>query len=90
MAFKKGSGNKKDEFQFEILKTYGTIGTENNGWIKKLTYTSFNGNDPKYDIRPWKETENGLKMGKGIGLDGQEAEDLMKLLQQIADEAEEE
>lgn len=88
MGFKKGNNTKKDEFEYEIIKEYGTIGEEHNGWVKKLTYTSFNGNEPRYDIRSWKETEDGMRMGKGIGLDGQEAEDLMKLLQQISEEDE--
>lgn len=36
------------------------------GWKKELNIVSWNGNEPKYDIREW--SADHVKMGKGITL----------------------
>lgn len=36
------------------------------GWKKELNIVSWNGNEPKYDIREW--SADHIKMGKGITL----------------------
>lgn len=43
---------------------------------KKLTFTSWNGNAPRYDIRDWYDD----KAGKGITLDKDELKSLFKIL----------
>ena len=36
------------------------------GWKKELNIVSWNGNEPKYDIREW--SADHIKMGKGVTL----------------------
>lgn len=70
------------DIKFEIKKDLGSIGGK-----KKLTYTAWNGNAPKFDIRDWYENGNA---GKGVTLDKAELESLYKLLQTVFESAEEE
>lgn len=44
------------------------------GWKKELNIVSWNGNEPKYDIREW--SADHIKMGKGVTL----TEDEYKIL----------
>lgn len=85
MAFKKSSKttNSVTEPTYEVLEECGTISSNSRGWETKLRYISWNGNAPKYDIRPWKEDENGEKCGKGITLTGEELENLLAILKRI-------
>ena len=52
---------KDEEFKFEILKTFGEI-PGNRKWKVRLNLISWNGGEPKYDIRTW--SEDGQSMGK--------------------------
>ena len=67
------------EFKYEIINSIGVI-SENNSWKKELNRISWNGNEPKYDIRDW--SDNHEKMGKGITL----SEDELRKLKEIIDE----
>lgn len=67
------------EFKYEIINNIGII-SENNSWKKELNRISWNGNEPKYDIRDW--SDNHEKMGKGITLN----EDELRKLKKIIDE----
>ena len=83
MGFIKSNNANKDEAKYEVLENFGTI-SEKNGWELQLRLVSWNGNDPKYDVRAWK-TEDGVeKCRKGLTLTGEEAEGLYKLLKGIA------
>lgn len=87
MAIKKsGSTAKAKEFTYEVLDDYGVIGKRSGDWELRLRYVAFNGNEPKYDIRPWKDTEDGEKMGKGIQISGEELESLLSIIKKIAEE----
>lgn len=86
MAFKKTTTTKEREFKYEVVSDYGCIGKRNRGYELRLREVSFNGNDAKYDIRTWKEDEDGEHMGKGIQLSGEEIEALCELLCKIRDE----
>lgn len=87
MAFKKSTPTVKADTEptYEVLEECGTISTNDKGWELKLRYLSWNGNAPKYDLRPWKEEENGEKCGKGITLTGEELEALLAVLQKMAE-----
>ena len=61
-------------FEFDIIKTIAILSEGNKGWKKELNLISWNGRDPKYDIRDW--SENHEKMGKGITLTSEELEQL--------------
>ena len=67
-------GKTMAEIKFEIKETIGTLSTSPKGWNKELNLVSWNGKEPKYDLRDWAPDHS--KMGKGITLtDG----DLMAL-----------
>ena len=79
MAIRK-SNTKAKEPTYEVLEECGTLSTNSRGWEMKLRYISWNGNEPKYDLRSWKEDETGEKCSKGITLTGEELETLLKIL----------
>ena len=64
--------------RFEILNVLGTISEGTKGWNKQLTRVSWDGNDPKYDIRTW--SPDYEKMGKGITLSEEELRVLKALI----------
>lgn len=81
MAFRKSTTKAKiTEPTYEVLEECGTLSTNNKGWEMKLRYMSWNGNEPKYDLRSWKEDETGEKCSKGITLTGEELEALLDIL----------
>lgn len=85
MAFKKSGTPAKAEPSYEVLEKCGVV-SERNGWKLELRYVSWNGKEPKYDLRNWKETEDGESCNKGITLTGEELESLMNLLNEMANE----
>ena len=76
---------KSDAPTYEVLEEIGTLG-KRGAWEVKVRYMSWNGKEPKYDIRTWKEDEDGEKCGKGIGLSGEE----LLVLRDLLNEAEQE
>ena len=66
------------DIKFEIVKHYGVISTGNGNWTKELNMVSWNGRDPKLDVRDWAPGHE--KMGKGITLTTEEAAKLAELL----------
>lgn len=83
MAFKK-SNAKETGISYKVLEECGTISRNTNGWELKLRYMSWNGKAAKYDLRTWKEDEDGEKCGKGITLTGEELENLLNVLSEMA------
>jgi len=69
------------EIKFEIMKTIGAISTSPKGWNKELNLISWNGKEPKYDLRDWAPDHS--KMGKGVTLTDQELKALKDLLNSI-------
>lgn len=66
------------DFKFEIIKEIGVLSEGSKGWRKELNLVSWNGSEPKYDLRDWAPEHE--KMGKGITLTEEEAEKLKQLL----------
>ncbi len=66
------------DLNFEIKKNIGTISTSPKGWTKELNLISWNGGQPKYDIRDWDPEHE--KMGKGITLTEEELKSLFELI----------
>lgn len=62
---------------FALLKRNQKINYD-NGWKKEVNIVSWNGGDPKYDIRSW--NQDRTKMGKGVTLSSAEIEKLRELL----------
>lgn len=85
MAIKK-NGKSNDEVKYEVLEECGTISKRGN-YELKLRYMSWNGKDPRYDVRPWKVDEDGNESClKGVGLSGEELEALGELIQKMETE----
>lgn len=70
--------NKGDNIEFRIEKHIGVLGDSKGGWKTELNLVSWNGREPKYDIRSWDPEHK--KMGKGITLTRDEAEKLKDAL----------
>lgn len=66
------------EIKFEIQEKFGVLSEGSKGWKKELTLISWNGREPKYDIRDWSEGHG--KMGKGVTLSKDELIQLKRLL----------
>ena len=69
------------EFDYTIVDELGVLSTSPKGWNKELNLISWNGRDPKYDIRDWAPDHS--KMGKGITLSEEEIGALKKLLSEV-------
>lgn len=69
------------DIKYEIKETLGTIGTSSKGWTKEVNLISWNGNEPKYDIRDWSPDHE--KMGKGVTLTKEELDALATLLSDL-------
>jgi hypothetical protein len=66
------------DIEFKIVERIGLIAEGGKGWTKELNLVSWNGRDPKFDIREWDPAHE--KMGKGVTLTKDEAKALLGLL----------
>ena len=66
------------DFKFEITEHIGTLSESPKGWTKELNKISWNGGDPKYDIRDWAPEHE--KMGKGLTFTNEELKNLRDIL----------
>ena len=67
------------EIPYEIVKEVAVLSASDSGYTKEINLISWNGNEPKYDIRSF--SLNREKCGKGITLTADEAAALLKALQ---------
>ena len=67
------------EIQYEIIKEIAVLSASDGGYTKEINLISWNGKEPKYDIRSF--SPNRKKCGKGITLNADEAAALLKALQ---------
>lgn len=67
------------EIQYEIVKKIAVLSMSDSGYAKEINLISWNGNEPKYDIRSF--SPNHERCGKGITLTADEAAALLKALQ---------
>lgn len=71
------------DFEYEIIETIAVLSQSPKGWTKEINIISWNGREPKYDIREWAPERE--KMGKGITISKEEAEVLKKALNSRTD-----
>lgn len=69
------------ELKYEIIETVAVLSESPKGWTKELNLISWNGRDPKYDLRDWAPGKE--KMGKGVTLSKEELLTLKTKLQEI-------
>ena len=67
------------EIQYEIVKEIAVLSKFDSGYTKEIRLISWNGKEPKYDIRSF--SPNREKCGKGITLNADDAAALLKALQ---------
>ncbi|HDR7687595.1 TPA: YdbC family protein [Bacillus toyonensis] len=66
------------DIKFEIKENLGVVSQSPKGWTKELNLISWNGKEPKYDLRDWAPEHE--KMGKGITLTVEELKTLKDTL----------
>ena len=69
------------ELTYEITKSIGVLSENAKGWTKELNMVSWNGREPKYDLREWSPDHS--RMVKGITLTEEDIENLKALLNDI-------
>ena len=73
------TGQEMKEIQYEIVKEIAVLSASDSGYTKEINLISWNGREPKYDIRSF--SPNREKCGKGITLNADEAAALLEALQ---------
>ena len=71
-------GHSEDPFINSELEELGVLSESAKGWQKELNLISWNGAEPKYDLRDWAPDHE--KMGKGITLTDEEFTKLKELM----------
>lgn len=69
------------DIKYEIKETIGIVSESAKGWTKELNIISWNGRDPKFDLRDWAPEHE--KMGKGITLSVEELKKLRDILNEM-------
>ncbi|WP_294541305.1 PC4/YdbC family ssDNA-binding protein [uncultured Gemmiger sp.] len=69
------------EFKYEITERIAVLSTNTSGWERQLNMVSWNGKEPKYDLRDW--APDGSKMGKGISMTREELVTLKGILEEM-------
>ena len=62
----------------EIQKHIGVLSTSSSGWNLELNLISWNGGNPKYDLRSW--DPDHTKMGEGVTLTEEELRALGEMI----------
>lgn len=86
MAIRKSTAKAEDRKTYDVIERCGVISEGNNGWRTELRFVSWYGTEGKYDIRSWKEKEDGTEQcGKGVTLTGEQLESLGELIKAMAE-----
>lgn len=75
----RGERERRDDFAYEIIESYGALSISSTGWTKELNRVSWNGKEPKFDIREW-SPDHG-RMRRGVTFTEEEALELRDLLE---------
>ena len=65
----------------EIVESIAVLSENEKGYTKEIKLVSWNGADPKYDMRNWHPGRE--RCGKGITLSEEEAHALMDALKEV-------
>lgn len=68
-------------FKFEIKESFGVLSTSTSGWSKELNLISWNGKEPKYDLREW--SFEHAQMSKGVSFTKDEILKLKEILNSL-------
>ena len=72
------------DIQYEIVREIAVLSTSDSGYTKEINLISWNGKEPKYDIRSF--SPNREKCGKGVTLTEAEAGKLLAALEKVLSE----
>ena len=72
------------DIQYEIVKEIAVLSASDSGYTKEINLISWNGKEPKYDIRSF--SPNREKCGKGVTLTEAEAGKLLAALEKVLSE----
>lgn len=64
----------------EVIKKIAVLNDSDAGYTKELNLVSWNGREPKYDLRTW--SPEGIAL-KGLTLTEEEAKELYKALEDM-------
>ena len=70
-----------NEIKYERVEEIGVLAETSKGWRKELNLVSWNGREPKYDLRDW--SENHEKIGKGMALSKEELIKLKEIINKL-------
>ena len=70
-----------DNITHDIVQQIGILSISKSGWSKELNLVSWNGAEPKYDIREW--SPDHTKMGKGLTFNKEEILVIKALISEI-------
>lgn len=65
------------EIKYEITEHLGTISETARGWTREVNMISWNGREPKVDVRDWSPEHD--KMSKGLTFTKDELQELAKI-----------
>ena len=65
------------EIKYDITEHLGVISETARGWTREVNMISWNGREPKVDVRDWSPEHD--KMSKGITFTKEELQELAKI-----------
>ena len=69
------------EIKYEITEHLGVISETTRGWTREVNMISWNGREPKIDVRDW--SQENKKMSKGLTFTVEEVKELTKLIEKL-------
>ncbi len=72
--------NNREEITFEIKEHIALLNTSETGWTREVNLVSWNGTNPKVDVREWDPDHK--RMSRGITLTEAEAEKFARAIGQ--------
>jgi hypothetical protein len=69
------------EIKYEITEHLGVISETARGWTREVNMISWNGREPKVDVRDWSPEHD--KMSKGLTFTTEELKELAKIVEKL-------
>lgn len=69
------------EIKYEVTEHLGVISETPRGWTREVNMISWNGREPKVDVRDWSPEHD--KMSKGLTFTKEELDELIKIAAKI-------
>lgn len=78
----------QSNYNFKIHEEIAVISQKSGGWTLELNIVSFNGREPEYDLREWKD--NHTRLHSGARFSESDLKTLMKFIKKRLEEIEHE